>query len=201
MFDYDGVIVDSLEVFHTALAAVCAAHGCPALADRETFLRLFDTNMVEGLRAAGLPTADLVPVLTELGARLTAGAGGYSLFPGMAEALRRLTDAGPVYVITSNLTAVVAAFLRQQRIRGITDILGSDKEPSKQRKIRQIVSKHPDATHFYVGDTLGDMLEARAAGVRPVAVTWGWHTPERLAVGHPALLATSPQVLVSRLLG
>jgi phosphoglycolate phosphatase len=38
---------------------------------------------------------------------------------------------------------------------------------------------------FYVCDTAGDIREAREAGVKAVAVTWGWHPRERLERAKP----------------
>jgi phosphoglycolate phosphatase len=50
---------------------------------------------------------------------------------------------------------------------------------------------------YYIGDTAGDIREARAAGVRTVAVTWGWHSRERLAATQPDFLVDTPEELLS----
>lgn len=39
------------------------------------------------------------------------------------------------------------------------------------------------------------MVEGREAGAHPIAVTWGWHTEERLIKGNPDYIAHSPQEL------
>ncbi|MGZ3648342.1 MAG: HAD family hydrolase [Syntrophales bacterium] len=39
-----------------------------------------------------------------------------------------------------------------------------------------------------MGDTTGDIKEARLAGVRTVAVTWGWHSKEKLETVRPDYL-------------
>jgi len=33
---------------------------------------------------------------------------------------------------------------------------------------------------FYVFDTIGDFTETKEAGVKSVAVGWGWHSPDDL---------------------
>jgi phosphoglycolate phosphatase len=52
-----------------------------------------------------------------------------------------------------------------------------------------------------VGDTVGDIVEARQAGVPSVAVTWGWHSEERLLAASPDVVAHDPQELVGILTG
>jgi phosphoglycolate phosphatase len=49
---------------------------------------------------------------------------------------------------------------------------------------------------FYVGDTVGDIKEARLAGVKTVAVTWGWHNKERLEMASPDYVIETPDDLL-----
>lgn len=195
LFDFDGVIADSLEVFHESLAAVCRQHGFPQLEDKETFLDLFDVNMVEGLRQLGIPPEAIPAILGELGTMLAALPDRYPPFPGIADAFRKLTAVVPVHVITSNLTAVVEIYLERYGIAGVRDVLGSDKESSKQVKIRRLAAQWPALQPVYVGDTLGDMEEAHAAGALAVAAGWGWHDVARLRRGSPHRFLETPAAL------
>ena len=197
MFDFDGVIADSLAVFQESLAAALVAQGFAALADRGSFLDIFDHNMVAGLRQHGVPMAALPALLGDLGARLAAAMDRYPPFPGVAAAFGKLTAAGPVYVITSNLTGVVSAYLERYGLSGVREVLGSDKEPSKQVKIRRLAAQWPDLRPVYVGDTLGDMAEAHAVGALAVAVGWGWHDEARLRRGNPDRFLRTPDELAA----
>jgi len=47
-----------------------------------------------------------------------------------------------------------------------------------------------------VGDTVGDILEAQAAGVDTVGVAWGWHGVGRLRRVKPDGLAHAPSDLL-----
>jgi len=197
MFDFDGVIADSLAVFQESLAAALVAHGFASLADRRTFLDIFDDNMVAGLRQHGVPRAALPALLADLGARLAAAMDRYPPFPGIPEAFGKLTAAVPVYVITSNLTGVVSAYLERYGLAGVREVLGSDKEPSKQVKIRRLAAQWPDLRPVYIGDTLGDMTEAHAVGALAVAVGWGWHDEARLRRGNPDRFLRTPDELAT----
>ncbi len=199
LFDFDGVLADSLSVFHESLAAACRERGFPQLHDRAVFLGLFDGNMIEGLRRLGLPDAKIPTLLADLGRRLAAVMDRYPPFPGIAEAFNTLTASVPVCVVTSNLTRVVIAYLAQYGLHGVREVLGSDTEPSKQAKIRRVAAQWPGRRPTYVGDTLGDLTEAHAAGACAVAVGWGWHDEARLRRGHPDRLLKQPSELASLL--
>ena len=56
---------------------------------------------------------------------------------------------------------------------------------------------------WYVGDTVADIVEGKAAGVRTIAagvrtiaVGWGWHDAERLLGASPDYLAQTPADLL-----
>ena len=53
----------------------------------------------------------------------------------------------------------------------------------------------------YVGDTAGDVLAGRAAGLETVAVTWGFGSEDDLAGARPGHVARSVEELASILLG
>lgn len=195
VFDFDGVIVDSLDVFYASLLDVCREHGLAQPSTREQFLRLFNTNLYDGLRACGLPAAAQASLLAGLGARLTRDLQRCQPFPGIPEAFARLARQSPLVVVTSSLSDVVRAWLGGHGIAGIEDVLGADCGTGKVAKIQSILQRYPGATGYYVGDTRGDMIEGRAAGARTVAVTWGWHEVAALAAARPDLIVHTPAEL------
>jgi len=195
IFDFDGVIVDSLDVFCACLLDVCREHKLEQPATREQFLRLFDTNMYEGLRACGLPASGQARLLAELGARLSRDLSQCRPFPGIPEAFVCLARQCPLFIVTSNLSVVVRGWLDGHGITGIEDVLGADRGTGKIAKLQGILQRYPGATGYYVGDTRGDILEGRAAGVRTVAVTWGWHNEATLAAVRPDVVVRNPAEL------
>jgi len=197
MFDFDGVIADSLDYFCRTFLEACAGEGCFQVSDRAGFLRLFETNLMVGMRQAGISGDKITAILQRLGRLMASEPPVYPVFPEMPATLNRLAAAHPLYIITSNLSVPVTDYLRRHDVSGIRDVIGSDREPSKVKKIRQVLEKHPGAVGYYTGDTLGDMLEAREAGVHPVAVLWGWHPRELLLRGAPERLLAAPRDLLA----
>jgi phosphoglycolate phosphatase len=197
MFDFDGVIADSLSFFHESLAACCAQEGCETVRELEVFLDLFDANMVKGLMDIGIAADRVSGVLTDLAVRLAAEPERYPPFDGIREALERLTAQAPVYIITSNVSSVVRSYLKRFGIEGVRDVLGADQEPSKRIKIETLKAQWPELLPVYIGDTLGDMVESHAASARPIGVAWGWHGAERLQRGDPHAVLHAPAELAT----
>jgi phosphoglycolate phosphatase-like HAD superfamily hydrolase len=78
------------------------------------------------------------------------------------------------------------------------DVLGADFNFSKIEKILYAMGYYgTNGGHtFYVCDTAGDIREAREAGVKAVAVTWGWHPRERLERARPDAMIEQPEDLL-----
>jgi phosphoglycolate phosphatase len=196
MFDYDGVIADSLEVFSSAGAAAFRAAGYPQYATPESVVAFHEQNWFDALAAAGIPDATALEIEDAIGLACRTST-DLQPFPGMREAIAQLANENTVIIITSSGSAIVEAFLSDHGITGITRVMGFDVDTSKVRKIGLVKAEHGDAAEYwYVGDTVGDMDEARRAGVRSVAVTWGWHSAERLAEAAPDRLVHEPADLV-----
>ena len=197
LFDFDGVIADSFEVYFSAFTEVCTELGFDRINSREAFLKLFDGNLIAQLVRAGFPITRLRKLAEQLTPRMEAIHRQVLPFPAMPEILSSLAARYPVYIVTSNHTGMVTAFLDRHGITGIREIIGADIEISKIKKIRRIARYAPRARRWYIGDTLGDMYEGRRAGARCIAVAWGWHDPTRLARGNPYWTAPNPESLTT----
>lgn len=195
MFDFDGVIADSFEVFYAEFSAAVRALGFEKLNSPEAMLDLFDGNMFQSLVKIGFPLHKLKALGEEFKPKIAAANTRVKPFAGMPELLAELAAAHPTYVITSNQTAAIERFLAEHQIANVRDVLGADKEPSKVKKIRVVKKLHKGCTPWYIGDTRGDMLEGNHAGAISVAVTWGWHPEARLRTGKPGRVVHSPAEL------
>jgi phosphoglycolate phosphatase len=192
MFDFDGVIADSLDDQTRAFVDTLRSHGLDDLATPATFLDFTESNWFEALDGAGLPDA----IVTEIEDAFAA-VPSPDLFPEMAEVIARLAAEHPVVVITSSRTADVEAILDEHGVTGVTEVIGGDIEASKTRKIRSARRRYGESRQaWYVCDTVGDVYEARDAGAVTVGVAWGWHGEERLLGAGPDLMARRPVELL-----
>jgi phosphoglycolate phosphatase len=197
LFDFDGVIADSFDVFYQALVRTLREFGYSCVRNPSDFRALFDRNLFQSLTTLQVQVADQLEVLAEVGRKVQGRVDDLQAFPGVTEAIRDLCQDCPLYVITSNHSAMVRAFLAKVDLLScFRDVLGADADPSKIQKIRAIRGLHPRQSLVYVGDTRGDMREARSARTLRAAVLWGWHEPERLRAEDPDFLLEQPQDLL-----
>jgi phosphoglycolate phosphatase len=196
IFDFDGVIVDSYDIFKEAFVAACFENGYHQISTKEEFLNLFDGNLYESMEHTGIPAAAIEQILKKFKEDAHLNHNNIKLFNGTREMLTKLAENDKIFVVSSNLTSIVEDMLRFHKIVYFEDVLGSDKGTSKVKKIESIKAKLPGYDFLYVGDTKGDMIEGRLGGAKTVAVTWGWHSRERLLEGKPDFFINSPDELV-----
>ena len=198
LMDFDGVLADSLTPFSTAFLDSCRDEGITALQTRNDFLDLFDGNLYEELERRGISPDQQKAILRRLAERLSGILPNVPLFPHAPTLLRTLSDLSTLYIVTSNRSEIVASLLEREGLReAVREVWGADREPRKVLKIQSLRHRHPDGAAYYVGDTAGDIREARAAGAIPIAVTWGWHDADRLRTARPAYLFERPEALLA----
>ncbi len=198
MFDYDGVIVDSFDVFSTAFIDACAAAGVPEVTTSDDLLAIMEDNFYASMRARGVDDERVADVLTRLGGTLIRAQHWLKPFPLMPQVIAELGEERSVIIVTSSPSAVVEGWLRRHQVAGVAEVAGAESARSKVEKIRDLTARFPGQdVYWYVGDTVGDMREARAAGVSPVGVGWGWHEPEMLTEAGAERIAATPAELLS----
>jgi len=197
LLDFDGVIADSFDAFYQALVRTLREFGYSCVRNPNDFRALLDGNLFQSLTALDVRPEDQMEILTEAGAKVRRRLDDIRPFPGVPEALVELSRDCPLYVVTSNHGSVVRAFLeRTGLLPCFRDILGAEVDPSKIRKIRLVRGWHPGQRLVYVGDTRGDMREARTARAIRAAALWGWHEVDRLLQECPDFLLETPADLL-----
>jgi len=197
MFDYDGVIVDSYDVFVTALIDSCRIAGVPGVATPDDVLALFEGNVYESLRAKGADEAAVREVVGRSAGALLLALPWLRPFPLMPQVLSELAEARRVVVVTSNTEDLVGAFLDRHGVAGV-EVAGAESGESKVRKIERLLADHPGQERvWFASDTAGDMREARLAGVTPLGVAWGWHDPGLLLEAGAEAVADTPADLLA----
>ena len=196
LFDYDGVLVDSLEIFMHHFIDACHTEGFLQINDKASFLHLFDKNLYESMLSIGMSLENILKIVSQVKDGLIRDQDKFRLFPGIGPMVKSLAYGHKLYVVTSNESSVVTSFLHSQGVTEFIDVFGSDKGGSKVNKISSIKNRYPVDTLFYIGDTKGDIYEGRKAGVNTVAVTWGWHTKKELETLKPDYLVEAPEQLI-----
>ena len=198
LFDFDGVLVDSLAFYEELVRNCLEKMGVFILNDPGDYLDLFEDNFYESLRTRGID----VETFNGKVRKQAAGAdyGRITPVPGMTAVLSALRQKGTTNVIISSNSsrAIEAVLERSGWSEYFEAVLSADFMLEKVGKILYARDRwNPNgAPVYYIGDTAGDIREARAGGVKTVAVTWGWHPEERLRAAKPDLFVHSPSDLI-----
>lgn len=193
IFDVDGTLVDSQADILASMAAAFASEGLEP-PSREAVLGIVGLSLpvaIARLRPEAEPaqTDRMVEAYKDayIGLRVAGGPEASPLFPGIPALLDRLSARDDL------LLGIATGKSR----RGLTALLDGH-GLSKRFVTTQVADDHPSKPHpsmiftalmeagveaadaVMIGDTSYDMDMARAAGVRAIGVTWGYHRPEAL---------------------
>jgi len=188
VFDLDGTLVHSAPDLHAALNRLMVDEGRRALDLQEVVLMIGDgvPKLVErGFKATGdLPGADY---LADAVKRFLADYEIHAtvltkLFPDVVETLTALKESGcRLGVCTNKPEAATLEILTELGIRDKIDaVVGGDTldgvrkpDPRHLQAVLERLGVAPDAA-VMVGDNPNDVASARNAGVRVIAVTFGY---------------------------
>src|SRR3989338_6522963 len=161
VFDFDGTIVDSLDIGYKIVKKICDQEKIDLFRNKEEFIALYDKNFYITALSKGLSPRKLLTLYNQYKVHADEFLNGLQLFPGMKGVLAQL-DRG--YIVTSNHTEVVERYAKKHKLHYIT-VIGADKQRSKMKKLRAIQDQNKGYKVYYVGDTVGDVKEAKRAGV------------------------------------
>jgi len=193
IFDYDGVIVDSMPLVLEVLNKLGPKYGIN-LSTREDVENLFEKNVYDSLRELGLDEHKLENLKEKLGLRLLLLQSHVKLFK-IKTVLKKLKKKNKLFVITSNLSIVIKHNMKKNNIE-FDDVIGAETEKSKVKKILALKELYPNEEYYYIGDTSGDIVEGKEAYVKTIAVTWGYHKRDRLEKVKPDYIIDSPKELL-----
>lgn len=197
LFDFDGVLVDSLDVYEKTVTQCLAKINHPLQRGRQEFLELFDGNFYEMLAQKGVDLDKFMAASVDI--LLQVNYSEIKPFDSIWPVLQELKKKHCLIVISSNDTPTIREALRLWGFEDIFQaILGSDFMLSKKEKILYALKKYQVMPEdiYYVGDTIGDIKEGKQAGIKTVGITWGWHDKAKMTSSNPDYLFDNPQDLL-----
>lgn len=183
IFDFDGTLADSQPWFESVFNDVGERYGLRRieLSERE-FLRRLDARQF--LAHLGVPRWKLPFIARHMRALKTEHLEEISLFSGVDELLRELSDSGlGLAIVSSDTEANVRKVLGPANAARMSDYACNASLLGKQAKFRRVLRRagvRPDEA-LAIGDEIRDAEAARAAGIDFAAVGWGFAAPDALA--------------------
>ncbi|TSC62376.1 MAG: phosphatase [Parcubacteria group bacterium Athens0416_74] len=193
LFDFDGVIVDSLWL---AFGTAQQVHPHFTL---EKWLPMFEGNIYANYDHSECTDA-CKPAQEDYFSIFSSRIGEIVAFSGMPEVVRQLSAKYGLAIVSSSVSMDIVATLKRLGLDAhFADVLGKDVHTSKVEKIHSLLSRYEARADdcVFVTDTLGDMLEAEEAGLDAIGVSWGFLPKERLVQGKPYRVVDTPQELLA----
>jgi len=192
IFDFDGTLADSLPL---VLDMFYKWSKCKPLPDK-IIQMLRNKTIKEVLAYFKIPMWKVPSLLVkgrvDQGKRLAE----VPLFAGMDEVVEKLHTAGnQLFLMSSNSTVNVTNFLKNHKIENyFTEVLGNAGIFGKASAMKRILQKyHINPKDCYsIGDEIRDIDAAKKAGLRSVAVGWGYNGECILKAHKPDYYATKP---------
>jgi phosphoglycolate phosphatase len=187
LFDFDGTLADTAPDLAAAVNRMRVEQGGEPLPIER--LRPFASAGARGLvhAAFGIKPEDAeYPALRETFLEYYAErvCERTTLFPGIPELLRELQARAIAWgIVTNKATRFTERILVALDLKPDCVACGDTTPHLKPHPASLLHAaeqlKLPPASCYYLGDDLRDMKAAHAAGMRSIAVEWGYHHPEQ----------------------
>jgi len=202
LFDLDGTLLDTLEDIALAMNSVFGRHGYPPFSLEECRLMVGEGIEILVRRAAlpedsddGTVAAIVREFREEYENAWRAHSRPYPDVPGLLAGLRTRSVRTAIlsnksHPFTEEMTRELLPF-DFDVVRGAVAGVPYKPDPEAALAIAAEMGL-PAAEFIFVGDTGVDMKTARAAGMFPAGVLWGFRGAEELASSGAAVLLASP---------
>jgi phosphoglycolate phosphatase len=211
VFDFDGTLVDSRKLIAESNRVVFGEFGFAVPSEAESFalVGLSLELVLDKLIGPDAPVELMVAAYRRVMPQLRADAAFAEVpFDGAADLLQELSAHQDVRlgIATAHVSRTLAPALQRYGWQNyFCTIQTADKAPSKPHPgmLLQALNEADvgAADAVMVGDTTFDMDMARAAAVCGIAVSWGYHTPDRLHAAGAFRIMDDMKALRDYLLG
>ena len=209
IFDLDGTILNTIDDLADAGNWVCRRNGWPEYTVEE--FKAMVGHGIPNLVSRFSPAEQRSPLmLVHTLSQFSEYYGQHNMdktvpYDGIPALLERLKEAGVRMAVYSNKADEFSRSLAEHFFPGTFDaILGKrpgipgKPDPEGLRLLMRELRTVPEESAL-VGDGETDLRSARNAGLRSVAVTWGFRSREALLAEGPDAMAESPEELLTLL--
>lgn len=201
IFDYDGVLADTLDdLIHFGQEA-CNVLGINHVVEKYDLSNLDVMSFASYGQACEVPE-HLVDEFVQICLKHFAEKKSPpAIFDGLSHVVRRFAVNNTIAIVTTNSSQNVNAFLVAHGLNGcIHDVYGVDTPGSKAQKIsiarNRLSAGLKQQSVFMVGDSLSDIRAAKETATTSIAVTWGHQSLEHLLSGDPDYVVNFPCNLI-----
>lgn len=199
IFDYDGVIVDSLEVNFQIYNDICRKLDKPCFNSLQKYIEMLNGNWRTFWKNIGIVTDKERAIATHLYKegifRLW---DRISLIEGTDKVIPELSGKYRLGIVTNTHKNFILDKLREcaliTHFESIVDwfsVRNRKPHPDQLMVSMKELKSRPEET-AYIGDMVEDIMAGRNARVKTMAVAWGWHPIDKLKKEKPDMIAMEP---------
>ncbi len=201
LFDYDGVLADTLDDLLQFGQEACDELGIYHVVTRDDLSNLEVMSFATYAQACDVPEHLVEEFVQYCLKRFADKKSAPAIFNGLSNVLQHIADKNTIVIVTTNSSQNVNAFLVEHSLDEYVDaVFGVDMPGSKAQKIsmarEQFSSDAKRESVIMVGDSLSDIRAAKEASVRSVAVAWGHQSLKLLLQGNPDHVVHFPRELL-----
>lgn len=198
IFDFDGTIADTFSFYLSILNKLSQKFGFRQIEpDQVEIYRSMDSHRIMELLA--IPRIKLPFIVWEARRLLKEGLEHVAPFAGIKETVEEIRKKEILLgIITSNSVRNVHSFLKNYKFPEFDFIYSSLQIWNKSKTLKRVIHHHklqPQMV-FYVGDETRDIEAVREAGVKSIAVTWGYNSSNLLRSFSPDFLISDPREII-----
>lgn len=149
-----------------------------------------------------LPPIKVLKLVIEIQSKLKRNISEIQAFEGITDMFKELKIKDvKIGIVTSNTEENVRLFLNKNLITEVDFVHGEKNLFGKGRVIKKLIKRWKLLSDevLYVGDEVRDIEAARYAGVKTVAVTWGFNSEIRLRQANPDIIVGYPKEIYDQI--
>lgn len=199
IFDFDGTLVDSLEVAIHIFNTYAPEYGLSQITKQDLQI-LRGKGYREVIKYFNIPFYKIPFYIKKFRNEFEKEADRFKLFPGIKKTLETIKENGyTTGILTSNTKVNVEKVLKNNDAN-IFDFIHAEKNLfGKKYALKNLIKKYNLNKNevVYIGDEVRDIEACKAVGIDIIAVTYGFNTKEILAKNHPAYLIDKPEDILA----
>lgn len=202
LFDFDGTLVQSENILLAMYNELSKGKDYKAIT-QEDIERLRNYSLIEKCKMLGISVYRIPKMYVESKKVYRKHLSSIELKDGVENMLHELKNRGiSLDILSSNDEDTISEFVKGKGIDIFDYIYSSNNLFGKHHAIKNYLKKHhlTEKDIWYVGDEVRDIVSCKKAGVKVIAVTWGYDSEQILLEEKPDYLVRKPQEILDILL-
>ncbi|AKM81321.1 MAG: Phosphoglycolate phosphatase [Candidatus Pacebacteria bacterium GW2011_GWF2_38_9] len=202
IFDFDGTLVNSMQLYVNGFNQVGADFGLPKI-DSNNLQEMKQSSIKDLMKRYKIGPLKLAKLMLTVNKNIASEITNLEFFPNIKELLLELAKKYQLGILTSNHVENVEAFLKKQQFENIFDFVYASKNLfGKDKILNSLLKKYRlnKEEVLYFGDEVRDIEACQKMQIKIAAVTWGFNEKSLLASKKPSYLFSSPDEIVDLLI-